>query len=147
MRLKLPATCQGVELTDLEKVVANLLQLIAYEDRTEDWHRTEYYFNRADIGKLVNTTPITKSNLTEVFYIGKLNEHTLSFRFLNPQKNGLGHPAYYEDSISDHRAVMLHMFILGRFSNPSNLFSEAKLHTKEQTRANTYAVHYLRDKF
>jgi len=75
-----------------------------------------------------------------------LNEHTISIRFINAAKNGLNHPDYYVDRITDEKAVLLHMFIMGRFSNPCNLFGEAKLHTKQQVRSNPYAVHYSRDK-
>ena len=145
MKLKLPEGCRDLNLTDKEKVLANLMQLIVWNDKHDNWDKTEYFFSRTDIGKIVRTQGLYKSTLSEVFKIGRYNDLTMSLKFIKPIKNSLGWPAYYEDEITDISAIKLHMYILGRFSYPKDIMSEFKgLLDKEEPTKNTYAIHYLR---
>lgn len=147
MKLKMPSNCKGLNLTDKEKVFANLMLQIVWADGSRDWPTTEYRFYKRDVGKLIAAQSYRTTNLKDAFVFGDLNDATTSVRFINPSKNSLHTCNHYEDTISELIAIKLHMFILGRFMDPRNIFNEETgLYTGWHYSANPYVSAYITSK-
>ena len=149
MKLKLPTTCQGFELDDREKVIANLMLNIAYIDykQTDEraytgWKDTEYYFYKKDLGRIMNTESLTSSysTLREIFYIGQLNEFTISMRFIKAENKYGGSPDFYFDELTEEKYIRLHYYLMGRLSYPEGVIEEdGQINISHPIRKNAYA--------
>jgi hypothetical protein len=152
-KIKMPANCQGLELDDMEKVVANLILNIAFIDNKyaereskRDWMNTEYYFYHHDLARLVHTQRLCgSSKLRKAFYIGMLNDKTISIRFYKPMVKVYGTPDFYDDVITDEKAILMHHYLMGRFSYPEGIIAkgEGQIITEHPIPNNKYATIYI----
>ena len=154
IKIKLPSTCQHLDLSDAEKVIANLMLNIAYiesrfvegKEAKRQWMKTEYYFYNSDLGRIMNTQKLCgNSPLNEAFRIGLLNEFTIAIMFKKPIAKFGGTPDFYHDTIKDIKSIKNHAYLMGRFSYPEGIVSkeDAKMLADHPIKTNAYATIHI----
>ena len=148
-KIKLPSNCQHLDLTDDEKVIANLLLNIAFLDykqsekaQMRDWMKTEYYFVADDLGRIMNTEKLCGTTiLRNAFRIGRLNEHTIAVSFQKAVSKTYGSPDFYYDTITTTKALKMHSYLMGRFSYPEGIINkDSYMYTSIPLKINAYAI-------